>query len=233
MLFPYKIESDEAQLFDEETLERDYPLAWAYLLDNKEALEKRSLQGSDPKWYQFGRSQSLVKFHNSEKLVWSVLATRPPYVLDTQNLLFTGGGNGPYYGLLNESTYSLLYFLGILSHPVIESMVKAGASEFRGSYYSHGKQFIEKLPIKKIDFTNKDELEKYEDILRIVRNLISTTAQFKAEKNSTRKKVLDRKLGTLFGQLIKLINDLYQISDEEFATVVNDEMLTVAIGDDE
>ena len=233
MIFPYMIESDEAKLIDEETLERDYPLAWSYLLDNKVILEKRSLQGSNPKWYQFGRSQSLVKFHNAEKLVWSVLATRPPYVHDTQNLLFTGGGNGPYYGLLNKSTYSLLYFLGILSHPVIESMVKSGASEFRGSYYSHGKQFIEKLPIKKIDFTNKYESEKYEKIIKIVRNLISTTAQYKAEKNSTRKKVLDRKLGTLFSQLVKVINDLYQISDEEFETVMNDEMLTVTIGYDE
>jgi len=233
MIFPYEIESDEAKLIDKETLERDYPLAWKYLYDNKEVLEKRSLQGNDPKWYQFGRSQSLVKFHNAEKLVWSVLATRPPYVLDTHNLLFTGGGNGPYYGLLNKSNYSLLYFLGILSHPIIESMVKSGASEFRGSYYSHGKQFIEKLPIKKIDFTNTDELEKYEKVLKIVRNLINTTAQFRAEKNSTRKKILDRKLGTLFSQLISVINDLYQISDEEFATVINDEMLTVAIGEDE
>ena len=112
-------------------------------------------------------------------------------------------------------------------------MIKAGASEFKGSYYSHGKQFMLNLPIRKIDFSNRDDTKRYNEVVKIVRDLISTTAQFKAEKNSTRKKVLDRKLGTLFGQLIKLINDLYQISDEEFATVINDEMLTVAIGDDE
>ena len=233
MIFPYEIENDEAKLIDEVALEKGYPLAWRYLSDNKEVLEKRSLQGSNPKWYQFGRSQSLVKFLNTEKLVWSVLATRPPYVLDTNNLLFTGGGNGPYYGLLNKSSYSLLYFLAILSHPVIESMVKAGASEFRGSYYSHGKQFIEKLPIKKIDFSNEDEVEKYNEIVRKSRNLIDTTVKFKTEKNSTRKKVLDRKRNTLFSQLVKVINELYQISDKEFMTVLNDEMLTVAIGESE
>ena len=233
MIFPYEITNGEAKLIDEDTLERDYPLAWEYLCEFITVLEKRSLQGNDPKWYQFGRSQSLVKFHNAEKLVWSVLAKRPPYVLDTENLLFTGGGNGPYYGLLNKSNYSLLYFLGILSHPVIESMVKSGASEFRGSYYSHGKQFIEKLPIKKIDFTSKNELEKYEKVVKIVRNLINTTARYKAEKNGSRKKILARKLRTLFTQLVNVINDLYQISDEEFETVMNDEMLTGAIGEDE
>lgn len=233
IIFPYEIKNDEAQLLDEEILKRDYPLAWKYLTDNKEVLEKRSLQGSNPKWYQFGRSQSLVKYHNTEKLVWSVLATRPPYVLDTNNLLFTGGGNGPYYGLLNNSKYSLLYFLGILSHPVIESMVKSGASEFRGSYYSHGKQFIEKLPIRKIDFTNKDDVAKYEHIIKIVRNLINTTTQLKLERNSARKKVINRKLMILSNQLIDIVNDLYQISEDEFKTVLNDEMLTVSIGEDE
>lgn len=233
MIFPYEIENEEANLLDEETLENDYPLAWGYLNEFKTELEKRSLQGSNPKWYQFGRSQSLAKFHNTEKLIWSVLATRPPYVLDTRNLLFTGGGNGPYYGLLNESKYSLLYFLGILSHPVIENMVKAGASEFRGSYYSHGKQFLEKLPIKKIDFTDKDEVEKYNLVVKIVENLIRTTAQLKAEKNGARKKVLDRKLSTLFNQLIQVINNLYHISEEEFVMVLNDEMLSIAIGEEE
>lgn len=233
MIFPYTIESDEPKLIDEKTLESEYPLAWTYLSDNKGALEKRSLQGSNPQWYQFGRSQSLIKFHNAEKLVWSVLSTRPPYILDTKNLLFTGGGNGPYYGLLNKSKYSLLYFLGILSHPVIECIVKSGASEFRGAYYSHGKQFVEKLPIKKIDFTNEDETEKYENIIMLVRNIINTTAQCKTEKNRARKIVLDRKLGTLESQLNMLINDLYQISDEEFSTVINDEMLTIGIGDNE
>lgn len=233
MIFPYKIENGEAKLIDEKILASDYPLAWAYLSDNKETLKKRNLQGSNPKWYQFGRSQSLVKFQNTEKLVWPVLATRSPYVLDNQNLLFTGGGNGPYYGLLNKSAYSLLYFLGILSHPVIESMVKSGASEFRGSYYSHGKQFIEKLPIKKIDFSNNDEHEKYEKILSLVGNLISTNTQLKVENNSTRMKVLDRKLRTLLNQLTKVINDLYRISDEEFITVMNDEMLNIVTEEDE
>ncbi len=232
MIFPYVIENGEAILIHEVALENEYPLAWKYLNEYKADLEKRSLQGSDPKWYQFGRSQSLVKFHNTEKLIWSVLATKPPYVLDTNNLLFTGGGNGPYYSLLNESKYSILYFLGILSHPVIENMVKAGASEFRGSYYSHGKQFIEKIPIKKIDFTVEDEVGRYNLVVKIVDNLIKTTAQFKIEKNGARKRVIDRKLRTLFNQLIQLINKLYQISDEEFTTVLNDEMLFIAIGEE-
>ncbi|RHW41946.1 endonuclease [Neobacillus notoginsengisoli] len=233
MIFPYEIKDEEAHLLEEIILKNDYPLAWSYLNEFKTVLEKRSLQGRNPIWYQFGRSQSLSKFHDTEKLVWSVLATGSPYVLDKNNLLFTGGGNGPYYGLINESNYSLNYFLGILSHPVIESMVKAGASEFRGSYYSHGKQFIEKIPIKKIDFTNQAEVDKYNTVVTTVESLIINTRKVKVEENVSHKKMLKRRLDALFNQLIQVINSLYKISDAEFATVLNDEMLTAVLGEEE
>ncbi|CUK70650.1 N-6 DNA methylase [Listeria monocytogenes] len=232
IIFPYMINNNEAELFEETYFENTYPLAWKYLSSQKEILVKRNLQGNNPKWYQFGRSQSLVKFNDSEKLVWSVLSTQAPYVLDKKNLLFTGGGNGPYYGLLNKSKYSLLYFLGILSHPVIEAMVKSGASEFRGDYYSHGKQFIEKLPIKKIDFENKMEVELYDIIIDAVNNLIVTTSIFKSEKNSERRKVMDRKMELLRKKIISSINKLYNISDKEFETVLNDKVLSTVTGED-
>jgi type I restriction-modification system DNA methylase subunit len=179
IIFPYSIENSGAGLFSEVYFESNYPLAWAYLNEHKPQLEKRSLQGNNPKWYQFGRSQSLTRFHNTPKLVWSVLATSPPYALDNIDLQFTGGGNGPYYALINRSEYSLLYFLGVLSHPLFENMVKAGASEFRGAYYSHGKQIIENIPIRKIDFDNTLEKEKYNTIIKVVGALIKTKAQLK------------------------------------------------------
>lgn len=153
LIFPYNIVEDKAEVFSEEYFEEHFPLAWTYLNVFKEPLAKRSIKGSrEPKWYQFGRSQSLTKFHETRKLIWPVLSTKPSYICDDNNLQFTGGGNGPYYSLITNTAYSPLFILGILSHPIFEAIVKAGASEFRGDYYSHGKQFIENLPIKKIDF---------------------------------------------------------------------------------
>lgn len=232
MIFPYKIEDGIVEVLDEETMASNYPLTWVYLNEFRTELEKRSLQGQEPIWYQYGRSQSLTKFQNTEKLVWSVLATNPPYVLDKNNLLFTGGGNGPYYGLINESDYSILYILGILTHPIIESMVKAGASEFQGAYYSHGKQFIQKLPIKKIDFSNQKETSQYQQVLKLVNNLIESTAQLKEIKIGAKKTVISRKIDALYKKLINVINDLYGISDEEFKIVMSDEMLDITLGED-
>lgn len=233
IIFPYSVNKDGAHLFDEEYLESNFPHAWSYLQEHKPQLEKRSLQGNNPKWYQFGRSQSLTRFHNTQKLVWSVLATDPPYAIDNNDLQFTGGGNGPYYALINRSGYSLLYFLGILSHPVFEKMVKAGASEFRGAYYSHGKQFIENIPIRKINLENGSEKEKYNIIVRLVENLIKTKAQIKSAAYGSKRTVLQRKVDTLYNQLIQSINLLYDISEQDFSLVMNDDMFTTELAIEE
>ena len=220
MIFPYEI-TDRAEVFPEKFFQEEYPLCWEYLNKHKSILEKRSLNGRDPKWYQFGRSQSLTRFHNAPKLIWSVLSTKPAYIFDDNDLQFTGGGNGPYYSLLQNSDYSIFYLLGILSHPVFESMVKAGASEFRGEYYSHGKQFIENLPIRVIDCENAEERSDYKEIIKLVKELIKTKDQLNTSFDS-KKSVFERKLDVLNEKLIKKINKLYQISDEDYQLVTND-----------
>lgn len=225
IIFPYLIESDKAHLISEEYFEDNFPKAWEYLKAHKVKLEKRSLNGNNPRWYQFGRSQSLAKFHGADKLIWSVLSTQAPYTIDKSNLQFTGGGNGPYYGLIN-STYSLYYILGVLSHPVIENMVKAGASEFRGDYYSHGKQFIENLPIRVINFDDDLEKKSYTEIIRITKGLMDSKIKLKNVTYGVKKKMLERKMDFLRRKMIDVINDLYGISSKEFETVINDDMFT-------
>lgn len=225
IIFPYTINENKAELFLEDYFQLNYPLAWAYLQDYKTSLEKRSLQGKNPMWYQFGRSQSLGKFQNTPKLIWSVLSISQPYAIDNDDIQFTGGGNGPYYALINNSKYSLFYFLGILSNPLFENKIKAGASEFRGAYYSHGKQFMENLPIRVIDFNNEVEKSAYNNVVELTIGLIKTKKQINRDGvYGANKIVLKRKFDLLYTKLIKQVNQLYDINDEEFNIVMNDEM---------
>ena len=103
-----------------------------------------------------------------KKIIFPVLSTKPSYAIDKVNIQFTGGGNGPYYSIIPNANYSIYYLMGILSHPVLESMIKSRASEFKGKYYSHGKQFIENIPVKVIDFEDKDQVAVYNRIIVLV-----------------------------------------------------------------
>lgn len=223
IIFPYNLQGSTAEAFEEAYFQKRYPLCWNYLNAYKKQLEKRSINESDPKWYQFGRSQSLTRFHNTPKLIWHVLSTRPTYVYDERNLQFTGGGNGPYYALLNRSKYSTLYLMGILAHPLFESMVKAGASEFRGDYYSHGKQFIENLPIREIDDKNADDVKVYNNIVKTVKSLISSKRQYVGSYGK-KQIILRRKLDMMSDTLIDKVNQLYGISKKEYKTVLHDKI---------
>ena len=224
LIFPYTIADGKAEVFSEEYFEKNFPLAWAYLNGFKTILSKRSINGGskEPKWYQFGRSQSLTKFHNVAKLIWPVLSTKPSYIYDDNNLQFTGGGNGPYYSLISNTDYSPLFIMGILSHPLFEAMVKAGASEFRGAFYSHGKQFIENLPIRVIDFADTKQVRQHDAIAKLVKQLIDTKDAYNQSSVDSKRKVLQRKIDYLNANLINRINELYQITDAEIITVHND-----------
>jgi type I restriction-modification system DNA methylase subunit len=233
IIFPYTVADDKAEVFPEDYFKANFPLTWGYLSNFQDALSKRSINGSkEPKWYQYGRSQSLTKFHDTAKLIWPVLSTKASYIHDADNLQFTGGGNGPYYSLISNSEYSPLYILGILSHPLFEAMVKAGASEFRGAYYSHGKQFIENLPMRQIDFADKIQVKQYNEIVKTVGQLITAKLGYNQVYLGARKRVFERKIDFLFDKLITLVNNLYGISTEEMNIVLTDEMFLTDLNED-
>lgn len=229
MIFPYEINEDAATVISEEEFQNNYPDCWAYLNLFKDKLEKRSINGNSPKWYQYGRNQSLTKFHSKEKIVFPVLSKEHSYIIDDTNFQFTGGGNGPYYSITSDSNYSIYYLAGLLSHPVLEAMVKSRASEFRGDYYSHGKQFIDNLPIYEIDFTRSDQQKEHDIIVRTVKYIIKTKQRLKGEKVYAKQEVLHRKINRLYNRLFKQIDVFYGFTKEDIECITGDNLFVAPI----
>lgn len=150
IIFPYANVDGKNTLILEDEFIRVFPKAYEYLNHYKKALRKRHFSNSNSIWYQYGRSQSLQKF-NSEKLIIKNPASSSCIVLDKDDVMFTGGGNGPYYGIRSLSKeISNTFLLGLINSNLFDTWVKARSSVFRGGYYSFGKQFITDFPIPKI-----------------------------------------------------------------------------------
>lgn len=218
LIFPYKEVNRKPVLYSLTEMAENYPYALAYLNENRERLDKRKMKGrKEEKWFAFGRSQSIRRFLSGEHLVWPVLSIGSNYVYDNEMVAFTGGGNGPFYGIEMKRTSreSIFYIQAILNHWLMELLVKSRASTFRGDYYSHGKQFIATLPIYKIDFENPIEVAKHQEIVDLVKNIMQLKDQLATAPNAARRTVLEHSIVALNSDLNRAVDVLYQVESQE------------------
>lgn len=218
IIFPYKEVNGRPVLYSLAEMATNYPYALVYLEGFREKLDRRNMPGrNDGNWFAFGRSQSIKRFLSGEHLVWPVLSTNSNYVYDNEMAVFTGGGNGPFYGLemKNSSQESIFYIQAILNHWLMELLVKSKASIFRGDYYSHGKQFIATLPIYKIDFDNPGEAAKHQRIVELVQTLMRLKEQLSTAPNIAQRTVLERSITAVNADLNCAIDELYQVESQD------------------
>lgn len=219
LLFPYEISNGKAKLLSGNQLKVRFPLAFDYLKVFKDQLSKRSCKAiCDSEWYPFGRSQSLTRFEpGTNHIVWSTLSLDSKYVLDADSTCFTGGGNGPYYGLemKPETKESILYVLALLNHPFLESFIRRTSSYFNGGYYSHGKQFVEDLPIRRIDFSNQDDSAAHNSIIEAVKSLLKLGEEKAGCISPDQSSIIERAMNVTIDNLNRTISELYGLEKGE------------------
>lgn len=217
MIFPYHlvkgVNRTEARLIQPDEMEAQFPGCWAYLTARRAELERRSVTGGSERerqFYQFGRSQSLTKF-DSPKIILPILSREARYAYDEANIVVTGGGNGPYYMVRPrpEARESNAFLLAVLHHPLCEAMVRTTTSAFRGGYYSHGKQFIERLPVPAAGDTARAEIEG------LVRHLIAANDAVVAARTPHKRILHQRHAAGLREQIEARVSSLFGLSSAE------------------
>ena len=162
LIFPYELRNGRATLMSATRLASDFPETWRYLKVNEQELrEREGGKWHHEEWYAFGRSQNMTQME-TPKLIVQVLAQSGRYVLDRDDIYFTGGGNGPYYGLrwARLEDRSLFHLQAILNSRVHDFFIRQISTPFRGGYWSYGKRFIEKLPLPEANLVQQASLER-------------------------------------------------------------------------
>lgn len=216
LIFPYEQKNGKNVLIEEETIRMQYPHAYAYLLSYKEKLQKRKMPNAKENWYQFGRSQSLNKF-DTQKLIIKNPALQACVSFDDQNIFFSGGGNGPYYGVRPKVGTDILFLLALLNHPIFDRWVKLRSSVFRGGYYSFGRQFIEgfpvKIPLTPIDKEAERKIVEYWTMIVQINKSIGSTPNRGTE--------LARQKTFLKLEADKILSSIYGINNENLVSESN------------
>ena len=233
VIFPYRKTKKGITLIPLNTIKKKYPKLYLYLQKHKAVLEKRDIQPkpkSKNEWYQFGRQQGLDSYDVPQKIIVGVLSGGDKYAIDTQRTVVTSGGTAGYclIAVPKDSQYSIYYIQAVLNSKYTEWICSLSGEVFRGGYIARGTKVLNRLPIKKIDFNDKTQVDlhndivefqkqliKYGDILAKTeagdRNNIKYTRSFNKVKNK-----LDAKLSELYGlgdddSLVPSIKELYAI----------------------
>lgn len=149
-MFPYTLDGSTASQVPAGSLRKNCRNTWDYLENHEAELRGRESGKADgPNWYGFIYRKNLTLFE-TPKLIVQVIAQSPRFAFDANDLYFSGGGNGPYYGVrwLPVHAHRSLHFLqALLNSRVSDYFIRHVSTTFRGGYWSYGKRFIEQIPI--------------------------------------------------------------------------------------
>lgn len=236
VIYPYKSVDEEVKFIEIEELQERYPACYNYFLKNKEKFiysAKGGIRDIKPavttnnEWYRYGRQQALQMDNISRKIVVGVMSQGNKYAIDESKTFISSGGTAGYciVVLPEKSQYSIYYLQAILNSKQLELAALLNGEIFRGNYTSRGTKVLKKLPIKTIDFQNKQEKMLHDKIASYQEELISINQNIHLNKDNQRqrimyenafkrtKQLLDNELLSLYGMTKEEFNLISEIKD--------------------
>ena len=222
IIFPYDLSGDKPILIPSDIFSEKYPKVWSYLNHQSPALRQRENgKWNHNHWYAFARTQNLTQM-DGPKLVVQVISLSGRYAYDNTGIYFTGGGNGPYYGVRWFEQYqrhSLHYLQALLNSKLLDGFLHSISSPFRGGYWSYGKRFIELIPIRTINFDDPTDKKRHDDMVALVERMLELHKRLAAAKTGQEKTVLQRQIDATDKQIDRLVYELYELTDAEITIV--------------
>ena len=113
--------------------------------------------------------------------------------------------------------YSNKYLLAILNSNLINWYFNKFLSDKLNFYPNDAKN----LPIKTIDFNNKAEKQKHDNLVKLVDNILELNKRLQTTSIQTEKEQLKRRIDFTDQEIDKQVYQLYKISENEMKTIDN------------
>jgi hypothetical protein len=199
-----------------------YPAIRAHLTKWKENLtpkrDKDAKRGRKPgpyEWYEIQDDVAYYEVFHQPKIIFPDICKGPRFSLDT----------GGHY--LANTAYCLgtadLYLLGLLnsrlfwfaiSNISIPFGIRAGEYRYRLIY-----QYMEKVPIRVIDFSNAADKSRHDQVVRLVEDMLALHTKLAAARTPQEQAALERQIAATDQQIDRLVCDLYGLTEDEIRIV--------------
>ena len=115
------------------------------------------------------------------------------------------------------------YVLGLINSKLVQRIFAVQNPQMVGKVFAEIKViYVERLPIRPIDFTNPSDVEKHDRMVSLVDRMLTLVPKRRAEANPQAAAQLDSQISATDRQIDRLVYDLYGLTDEEITLVEGD-----------
>ena len=177
-IVPYTLEEDEdgnteSNLIDQDWLESELPLTWAYLEEHRDTLERREggrFEGRDD-WYGFGYPKSMTRFEEP-KLACPEIAAEATFMLDDVGTWYFKAA----YGVQLEDEFKEWTdtFAALLNSNALDFYLKHYTTLKVDGYYKYTTNYLTPLPVM---WGEEDDRAELRDIIESITTALDTESK--------------------------------------------------------
>lgn len=217
ILFPYHVANGVARLYAETELQENFPLAYAYLLSHRPALERRK---QFAQWYGFSAPRNLA-LHDQAQIIVPLLADRGLFAAIPQHLhgnLCPMASGGFTLSLPANCALKPEYVLGVLNSRLLFWVLRQMSNVFRGGWITCTKQYFGELPIHCMVPSDAD-WAYHDSLVHLVTQLQVAIQQKALSQTDKDNNFFARKMSALERQIEEIVYTIYGLSAREIALV--------------
>jgi len=163
------------------------------------------------KWYEIQDPVDYFKEFEKPKIVYAEISTTGNFTVDTK-------------GMYIDMTAFVIgsddkFLLGILNSPLCKFFFSKISSEIRGGFLRWKRQYVENIPIRKIDENNKIEKQLHDKLENAVDTLLTLNKEKQTTTLPEKIEQLNQRLAYTDEKINKLVYELYGLSEEEIGIV--------------
>ena len=217
VIIPYRVKDHRTGLISEKEMREEFPKTLKYLLENKTYLENRErgrMRGAN--WYAYIYPKN-IEVMQAGKILVPDIADHASFALDEAGeYAFTSGYAITLKGNVEESPK---YILGLLNSKVLNFFLKNISTTMRGGFFRYFTQFIQRLPIRQINFSDPSDKARHDRMVKLVEQMLSLHKRLSAAKTPDEKTRLQRQIDATYHQIDQLVYELYCLTDKEIQIV--------------
>ncbi|MDG6221569.1 MAG: TaqI-like C-terminal specificity domain-containing protein, partial [Candidatus Thermoplasmatota archaeon] len=114
---------------------------------------------------------------------------------------------------------SYQYLLGLLNSRLSTFYLKIISSTFRGGYLALNRQYIEKLPIRIINFSDTTDVARHDRMVGLVDRMLALHREREDVRDGHARELIERQIEATDAQIDRLVYELYDLTNEEIRIV--------------